>query len=95
MSLRCYSLIYLHKFLYFQSEDLLSFLFKYPISKLTTAEATQVELLITTLTIQKPVLRASDVFTVGTRLLASISGTVVTYVLVALQFHGSWTKHQF
>ncbi|KAF2880081.1 hypothetical protein ILUMI_26093 [Ignelater luminosus] len=32
-------------------------------------------MLITTLNIQKPVLRASDIFTVGTRLLASISGT--------------------
>lgn len=30
-------------------------------------------MLITTLTIQKPVLRASDIFTVGTRLLASVS----------------------
>ncbi|KAF2893178.1 hypothetical protein ILUMI_12994, partial [Ignelater luminosus] len=55
----------------FQSEDILSFLFKYPISKLSPAEAAQVEMLITTLTIQKPVLRASDIFTVGTRLLAS------------------------
>ncbi|KAF2898269.1 hypothetical protein ILUMI_07910 [Ignelater luminosus] len=75
------------------SEDILSFLFKYPISKLSTAEANQVEMLITTLNIQKPVLRASDIFTVGTRLLASISGTVVTYVLVALQFHASWARH--
>ncbi|KAF2905295.1 hypothetical protein ILUMI_00889 [Ignelater luminosus] len=55
------------------SEDILSFLFKYPISKLSTAEAAQVEMLITTLNIQKPVLRASDIFTVGTRLLASVS----------------------
>ncbi|KAF2899422.1 hypothetical protein ILUMI_06753 [Ignelater luminosus] len=74
------------------SQDILSFLFKYPISKLSRAEAAQVELLITTLNIQKPVLNASDIFTVGTRLLASISGTVVTYVLVALQFRASWTK---
>ncbi|KAF2900677.1 hypothetical protein ILUMI_05513, partial [Ignelater luminosus] len=73
-------------------EDILSFLLKYPISKLSPTEAAQVETLITTLTIQKPVLRASDIFTVGTKLLASISGTVVTYVLVALQFHASWTK---
>ncbi|KAF2881811.1 hypothetical protein ILUMI_24367 [Ignelater luminosus] len=66
------------------SEDILSFLFKYPISKLNPAEAAQVETLITTLHLQRPILKASDVFTVGTRLLASISGTVVTYVLVAL-----------
>ncbi|KAF2888689.1 hypothetical protein ILUMI_17484, partial [Ignelater luminosus] len=47
------------------------FLFKYPISKLSSAEATQVEMLITTFHLQKPVLEASDIFTVGTRLLAS------------------------
>ncbi|KAF5290632.1 hypothetical protein FQR65_LT01922 [Abscondita terminalis] len=52
------------------NDDLLSFLFKYRISTLTREEANQVELLIKTLVIQKPVLRASDVFTVGTRLLA-------------------------
>ncbi|KAF2901088.1 hypothetical protein ILUMI_05099 [Ignelater luminosus] len=88
------SIIYLNitQEVYAVSEDILSFLFKYPISKLSPAEAAQVEMLITTLIIQKPVLRASDIFTVGTRLLASISGTVVTYVLVALQFHASWTK---
>ncbi|KAK5640244.1 hypothetical protein RI129_011055 [Pyrocoelia pectoralis] len=74
------------------SDDLLSFLFKFPISKLRTEEAAQVEMLIYTLKIQKPVLKASDIFTVGTRLLAPISGTVVTYVLVALQFHKAWSK---
>ncbi|CAH0545678.1 unnamed protein product [Brassicogethes aeneus] len=54
------------------NEDILSFLFKYPISKLTAAESAQVEMLITTLITQKPVLRASDIFTVGTRLLAAV-----------------------
>lgn len=29
-------------------------------------------MMITTLTLQKPVLKASDIFTVGTRLLASV-----------------------
>ncbi|XP_031351366.1 uncharacterized protein LOC116176746 [Photinus pyralis] len=74
------------------SDDLLSFLFKYPISKLRADEAAQVEMLIYTLKIQKPVLKASDIFIVGTRLLAPICGTVVTYVLVALQFHKTWSK---
>lgn len=50
-----------------------SFLFRYPISKLTSEEAAQVELLITTLTLQKPILKAGDIFTVGTRLMASVS----------------------
>ncbi|KAF2900674.1 hypothetical protein ILUMI_05510 [Ignelater luminosus] len=92
MTRRLHGAIYKNCSYMTNSEDLLSFLFKYPISKLSAAEAAQVEMLITTLTIQKPVLRASDMFTVGTRLLASISGTVVTYVLVALQFHASWTE---
>ncbi|KAF2881813.1 hypothetical protein ILUMI_24369 [Ignelater luminosus] len=78
----------------FQGEDILSFLSKYPISKLSTAEAIQVETFITTLLLQKPVFRASDVFTVGTRLLASMSGTIVTYLLVALQFHATWIQHK-
>ncbi|KAG5886585.1 hypothetical protein JTB14_011297 [Gonioctena quinquepunctata] len=78
---------------FFQNEDVLSFLFKYPISKLTREEAAQVEMLVATLTLQKPVVKASDTITVGRRLLASISGTVLTYVLVALQFRAAWTKN--
>ncbi|KAF5302953.1 hypothetical protein FQR65_LT19054 [Abscondita terminalis] len=69
------------------SDDILSFLFKYPISKLSVSEASQIEMLIKTIVYQKPVLRASDIFVVSTKLLASVSGTIVTYVLVALQFH--------
>ncbi|KAG5875142.1 hypothetical protein JTB14_019563 [Gonioctena quinquepunctata] len=76
-----------------KNEDVLSFLFKYPISKLTREEAAQVEMLVATLTLQKPVVKASDTITVGRRLLASISGTVLTYVLVALQFRAAWTKN--
>ncbi|KAF5279270.1 hypothetical protein FQR65_LT15441 [Abscondita terminalis] len=74
------------------SDDILSFLFKYPISKLSVSEASQIEMLIKTIVYQKPVLRASDIFVVSTKLLASVSGTIVTYVLVALQFHSAWTK---
>nr|XP_008190686.2 PREDICTED: uncharacterized protein LOC103312264 isoform X2 [Tribolium castaneum] len=73
------------------SQDILSFLFKCPISKLNKLESAQVEMLIATLTIQKPEVKVSDIFTIGTGLLASISGAVLTYVLVALQFHAIWS----
>ncbi|KAK9880882.1 hypothetical protein WA026_013210 [Henosepilachna vigintioctopunctata] len=72
------------------SDSTLSFLFKYPISKLSEIEAHQVEMLIYTLSTHKPEIKASDIFTVGNRLLPSISGAVVTYVLVALQFRPAW-----
>ncbi|CAG9858749.1 unnamed protein product [Phyllotreta striolata] len=68
-------------------DDLLSFLYKYPINRLSRSEASQVEMLILTLTLEKPILRASDIFTVGTVLLSTVSGNAVTYVLVALQFN--------
>ncbi|KAF5306383.1 hypothetical protein FQR65_LT18579 [Abscondita terminalis] len=71
------------------ADSLSSFLFKYPISKLSLEEATQIELFIITLRMYKPILTASDMFTVETNLLSSISGTVVTYVLVALQFYAT------
>ncbi|XP_065161027.1 uncharacterized protein [Atheta coriaria] len=76
------------------SDDITSFLFRYPISKLTPSEAAQIEILLTTLHTQKPILKASGIFTIGTRLMASITGTVITYVLVALQFHASWNQDQ-
>ncbi|XP_031355076.1 uncharacterized protein LOC116179424 [Photinus pyralis] len=72
--------------------DILPFLYKYPINKLTPAEIVQVEALICTLTLHKPVFRASDLFVVGTGLLASVSGTIVTYVLVALQFNAKFSQ---
>ncbi|KAK4874528.1 hypothetical protein RN001_013888 [Aquatica leii] len=74
------------------TEDILSFLFKYPVSKLSATDTTQIEMLIVTLNLHKPVLNASDMFVVSTRLLASVFGTVVTYVLVALQFYSTRTK---
>jgi hypothetical protein len=98
--------LYRNGFLLLQSQDILSFLFRCPISKLTPLESAQIEMLITTLTLQKPQLNI-DIFTIGTGLLASVrinckhtqgyflvkvSGTVLTYVLVALQFHALWSK---
>ncbi|KAF2881816.1 hypothetical protein ILUMI_24372 [Ignelater luminosus] len=62
--------------LHYVGEDIQSFLFKYPISKLSVAEAAQVEMLMITLRIQKPMFLASDIFTVDTRLLASVSVTM-------------------
>ncbi|KAJ3663177.1 hypothetical protein Zmor_007483 [Zophobas morio] len=82
-----YSLRYEAEKISTMSEKLLSFLFKYPVSKLTPLESAQIEMLISSLTLLKPQLNASDIFTIGTALLVSLSGTVVTYVLVALQFH--------
>jgi hypothetical protein len=58
--------------LVFQSQDILSFLFKCPVSKLSSLESAQIEMLINTLILQKPQLKASDIFTVGTELLASV-----------------------
>ncbi|KAJ3663176.1 hypothetical protein Zmor_007482 [Zophobas morio] len=74
------------------SEDILSFLFQCPVSKLNPLESAQIEMLIYTLTLQKPVLKASDIFVLKTGLIASVSGTILTYVLVALQFHAVWSK---
>ncbi|KAL3275936.1 hypothetical protein HHI36_020670 [Cryptolaemus montrouzieri] len=75
-----------------QNDNLLQFLFKYPISRLKIEEALQVEMLIRTLVSLKPTITASDMFVIGTGLLASLSGVVVTYVLVALQFQPAWAK---
>jgi hypothetical protein len=50
----------------------LSFLFKRPVSKLSALESAQIEMLITTLILQKPQLKASDIFIVGTGFLASV-----------------------
>jgi hypothetical protein len=58
--------------LVFQSQDILSFLFKCPVSKLSALESAQIEMMINTLILQKPQLKASDIFTVGTELLASV-----------------------
>jgi hypothetical protein len=55
-----------------QSQDILSFLFKRPVSKLSALESAQIEMLITTLILQKPQLKASDIFIVGTGFLASV-----------------------
>jgi hypothetical protein len=98
--------LYRNGCLLLQSQDILSFLFRCPISKLSPLESAQIEMLITTLTLQKPQLNI-DIFTIDTGLLASVrinckdtqgyffvkvSGTVLTYVLVALQFHALWSK---
>ncbi|CAH0548005.1 unnamed protein product [Brassicogethes aeneus] len=74
-------------------DDIISYLFRYPTTILKPQEAAQVELLIYTLTALKPKLVASRVFKVGVSLIASISGAVVTYILVALQLHQAFIKN--
>jgi hypothetical protein len=39
---------------------------------LSPLESAQIEMLITTLTLQKPQMKVSDILTIGTRLLASV-----------------------
>ncbi|XP_031352485.1 uncharacterized protein LOC116177614 [Photinus pyralis] len=72
------------------TDEILSFLFKYHVSKLTRTEAAQVEMLINVITAQRPIFNACDIFVVGTKLFATVCGTIVTYVMVALQFHKTW-----
>ncbi|CAH0548003.1 unnamed protein product [Brassicogethes aeneus] len=74
-------------------DDIISYLFRYPTTILKPQEAAQVELLIFTLTALKPKLVASRVFNVEVSLIASISGAVVTYILVALQLHQAFIKN--
>ncbi|CAH0548004.1 unnamed protein product [Brassicogethes aeneus] len=74
-------------------DDIISYLFRYPTAILRPHEAAQVELLIFTLTALKPKLVASRVINVGVSLIASISGAVVTYILVALQLHQAFIKN--
>ncbi|CAH1971595.1 unnamed protein product [Acanthoscelides obtectus] len=55
------------------SDDVTICMFQYPVSKLTKLEAAQFEMLIKTLIIQKPLVKASDIVTINSQLLASVS----------------------
>lgn len=59
-------------FSYFQGEKLTSYLHRYPIGKLTTLEALRVENLLITLELRKPILKASDLFSLDLNLSASV-----------------------
>ncbi|XP_031354653.1 uncharacterized protein LOC116179083 isoform X4 [Photinus pyralis] len=72
------------------SDDLLSFLFKYKISKLKKPAADEVELLIKTLIIRKPVMNASKIFVIHTGLLLPVLKTWFTYFLVGVQMLAAW-----
>jgi hypothetical protein len=50
----------------------LSFLYRYPISKLAPVEAAQVEMIVTTLELQKPKLKAWGLFTISKSMLAAV-----------------------
>nr|XP_022912837.1 uncharacterized protein LOC111423748 [Onthophagus taurus] len=82
-----YQIVFVITKLYNVENDVLSFLYQYPISKLTQIEAGEVLITINSFITHKPLIKASNMFTVGTPLLASISGMVITYLLVAIQFH--------
>ncbi|KAJ3663185.1 hypothetical protein Zmor_007490 [Zophobas morio] len=69
-----------------QTQNTLSLLFQCSLTKLSSLESAQVELIIQTFVVLKPNLNISYIFNVNTGLLASVCGTVITYSLVALQF---------
>lgn len=71
---------------------MLSFLFKYPLSSLTREERNEIEVLIKYLILNKPNFTGWNTFEIGLKLFAGICGTIVTYVLVALQFHLQGSK---
>ncbi|XP_031354651.1 uncharacterized protein LOC116179083 isoform X2 [Photinus pyralis] len=81
---------FMRQTLAFQSDDLLSFLFKYKISKLKKPAADEVELLIKTLIIRKPVMNASKIFVIHTGLLLPVLKTWFTYFLVGVQMLAAW-----
>lgn len=56
----------------FQIEEMTSFLLRYPITKLSTTEALQVEMLMVNLNILKPEFRIANLFTVGGPLIVSV-----------------------
>ncbi|XP_031354650.1 uncharacterized protein LOC116179083 isoform X1 [Photinus pyralis] len=87
--LLCWSLFWLDKLMNV-SDDLLSFLFKYKISKLKKPAADEVELLIKTLIIRKPVMNASKIFVIHTGLLLPVLKTWFTYFLVGVQMLAAW-----
>ncbi|XP_076264012.1 uncharacterized protein LOC143198578 [Rhynchophorus ferrugineus] len=69
------------------SNDLISYIYKYPITKLTLEEANLVESLLLVLHTHKPKMAIFDIFTVRKSIIPSVVGQVVTYGLVALQFN--------
>ncbi|VEN49205.1 unnamed protein product [Callosobruchus maculatus] len=77
------------------SDDVLSFLYKFPISKLTNIEADQVQMLVLSLTLEKPVMKASHMFTFGLPLVPVLVSNTVTYVLVALQFDQNLKSREY
>ncbi|KAJ3663186.1 hypothetical protein Zmor_007491 [Zophobas morio] len=69
-----------------KAQNTLLSLFQCSTTKLKSEEAAQIESIIQTLSVLKPDLNASYIFTADMGLIASICGTVLTHVLVALQF---------
>ncbi|XP_049819129.1 uncharacterized protein LOC109602411 [Aethina tumida] len=67
--------------------DISSYIFKRKLNGFTNFEVLQLETILSCLFLRKPKLTFLNAFIVGTNLLSSISGTIITYVLVALQFY--------
>ncbi|KAK4872626.1 hypothetical protein RN001_014655 [Aquatica leii] len=74
------------------NKRMLSFLYKYPSSKLRPEEASQIELILSTFRLCKPSLNALGIFDLGVKLCAACSGTIITYILVLLQFYLPWAN---
>ncbi|XP_048525101.1 uncharacterized protein LOC125505403 [Dendroctonus ponderosae] len=69
------------------NDDFLTYLHKYPISRLTKKESYLVEALINNLTNYKPNLVCGDILQMHRRSVPSIISHAITYSLVALQFN--------
>ncbi|KAK9880885.1 hypothetical protein WA026_013213 [Henosepilachna vigintioctopunctata] len=75
-----------------QSEDILRYIYKFPISKLNDEEMTKVEALFHTVISHRPVITVSNLFNIHAGLIPPICGVIITYVLVALQFRPVWIQ---
>ncbi|KAK9880883.1 hypothetical protein WA026_013211 [Henosepilachna vigintioctopunctata] len=69
-----------------QKNGIRSFIYKFPISKLSETEMHKIEMLCYIVTAHNPILNIGDIFYLHGKLIPPISGTILTYTLVALQF---------
>ena len=55
-----------------QADNILSFLFRCRLTKMSPFESAQIEMLVNTLILQRPTMKASDILTIGTGLMATV-----------------------
>lgn len=72
---------------------MLSFIFRIPLTKFTSEDINNLEKLITTLDIKKPVLRASDFFDIDLKIVASVSNSIFYVPLKNFKKNSSWLEH--